>query len=72
MTFNTLQFALFLPLVFCIYWAIGQGRWKVQNIFLLAASYFFYGWWDYRFCALLLTTTVISYSTALACSHRSY
>lgn len=53
MLFTSLPFFLFLPAVFIIYW-LAKGSVKLQNYILLFASYFFYGWWDWRFCFLLL------------------
>ncbi len=53
MLFTSLPFFLFLPIVFIIYW-LAKGSTKLQNYILLFASYFFYGWWDWRFCFLLL------------------
>jgi D-alanyl-lipoteichoic acid acyltransferase DltB (MBOAT superfamily) len=50
--FNSFAFAAFLPLVFFIYWGLGKASLKVQNLFLLVASYIFYGWWDWRFLTL--------------------
>ncbi len=60
MLFNSLDFALFLPLVFIIYWAL-KNYLKYQNLFLLLASYFFYGWWDWRFLSLILFSTIVDY-----------
>lgn len=61
MLFNSLDFAIFLPLVYSIYWFIlGKNR-KGQNILLLIASYIFYGWWDWRFLGLILFSTVVDY-----------
>jgi D-alanyl-lipoteichoic acid acyltransferase DltB (MBOAT superfamily) len=62
MTFTTITFALFFIIVFGVYWSIRNKTW--QNVFLLAASYIFYGWWDYRFCGLLLLTSLIDYTVA--------
>ena len=62
MLFNTWEFALFLPLVLAAYYALNH---RAQNILLLAASYVFYGWWDYRFVALLGFSTVFDYYLAL-------
>lgn len=59
MTFTTLIFAMFLLVVWSLYWAIGQRR--AQNLLLLSASYFFYGWWDYRFCGLMLGSSLLDY-----------
>lgn len=53
MLFNSIAFLLFLPLVFCIYWWLGRrSSLRVQNTFIVIASYVFYGWWDWRFLFL--------------------
>lgn len=57
MLFTSVAFAIFLPLVFAIYWAIGAKNIRAQNMLLVLASFVFYGWWDYRFVLLLLATT---------------
>ncbi|HRH36217.1 MAG TPA: MBOAT family protein, partial [Catalimonadaceae bacterium] len=62
MLFNSIDFALFLPLVFCLYWAIPSANRRLRNFFLLAASYLFYGWWDWRFLSLLLFSSVLDFS----------
>ena len=56
--FNSLAFLVFAPAVLLIYFAI-KGR--LRLLFLLAASYVFYGWWDWRFLSLILTSTIIDY-----------
>lgn len=61
MLFNSLEFALFLPIVFAIYWIIGSQRRKWQNLLIVAASYFFYGWWDWRFLGLIAISTLVDY-----------
>lgn len=61
MLFNSLEFAIFLPLVFLIYWFVVNKNLKVQNLFLLCASYFFYGWWDWRFLLLLVSISIVNY-----------
>jgi D-alanyl-lipoteichoic acid acyltransferase DltB (MBOAT superfamily) len=61
MLFNSLDFAVFLPLVFTLYWFVFKDSIKSQNILILVASYFFYGWWDYRFLALIAFSTLIDY-----------
>lgn len=64
MSFVSLQFALFLPLVFLLYWFVfRQLKW--QNLLLLVASYVFYGWWDWRFLCLIFFTTLCSYASGL-------
>jgi alginate O-acetyltransferase complex protein AlgI len=47
MVFGTLDFAIFLPVVFGLYWTVFAKRLRAQNAFLVLASYVFYGWWDW-------------------------
>lgn len=69
MLFNSLEFLTFLPLVFIIYWfLLGHSR-KGQNLFVVVASYFFYGLWDWRFLALIAFSTLLSYVCALTISN---
>src|SRR4051812_12788868 len=63
MSFITPVYLIFLLIVWPIYWSLKR---RGQNLFILAASFFFYGWWDWRFLALLVTTTGIDYLVALA------
>jgi len=63
MLFNSIDFAVFLPIVFAIYWII-QNR-KYQNFFLLVSSYVFYGWWDWRFLSLIFLSSVVDFSIGL-------
>ena len=65
MLFNSLAFLVFLPLVFILYWSF-KGSKKIQNIIILISSYVFYGWWDYRFLALLALSTLVDYFIGLA------
>ena len=65
MLFNSLSFALFLPLVLIIYWLIPVKKFKVQNILLLVASYYFYACWDWRFLFLLIFSTSLDYFTGI-------
>ena len=65
MLFNSLGFALFLPIVFFLYWFATKRKLKYQNILLLIASYFFYASWDYRFLFLLIFSTFLDYSTGI-------
>tara|TARA_Y100000992_G_scaffold301999_1_gene274509 strand:- start:544 stop:2010 length:1467 start_codon:yes stop_codon:yes gene_type:complete len=67
MLFNSIDFAIFLPLAFLIYWALNKSL-KLQNIFLLIVSYIFYGWWDWRFLSLIIFSTLIDYSIGVALS----
>jgi len=61
MIFNSLEFAIFLPIVFGIYWFLVNKNLKAQNLFLLIASYIFYGWWDERFLALIFFSSCVDY-----------
>jgi D-alanyl-lipoteichoic acid acyltransferase DltB (MBOAT superfamily) len=61
MLFNSLDFAIFLPIVFLIYWFAFKSNPGNQNRFLLLASYFFYGWWDWRFLLLLIFISLFNY-----------
>jgi len=65
MLFNSLSFAIFLPIVFLCYWFATKGNFKLQNILLLVSSYFFYACWDYRFLFLLIFSTLLDYSTGI-------
>ncbi len=65
MLFNSFEFLLFLPLVFLSYWFVFKSL-RSQNLFVVIASYFFYGWWDTRFLILIAITTLCSYISGLA------
>ena len=67
MSFTTPVYLIFLAIVWALYW---QLRRREQNILIVCASFFFYGWWDWRFLALLITTTGIDYGVALAMGHE--
>ncbi|MBP6456743.1 MAG: MBOAT family protein [Chitinophagaceae bacterium] len=68
MLFNSLNFALFLPIVFVLYWFVTNKDLKFQNILLLLSSYFFYACWDWRFLFLLIFSTLLDYYTGLKMS----
>ena len=65
MLFNSFNFGIFLPIVLILYWAIGYKKFRNQNILLLIASYFFYGFWDWRFLLLIFISSLIDYFTGL-------
>jgi D-alanyl-lipoteichoic acid acyltransferase DltB (MBOAT superfamily) len=65
MLFNSVDFAIFLPTVFGLYWFVFQRNLRLQNLFLIAASYLFYGWWDWRFLILMTATILCSYASGL-------
>src|SRR6185503_8309752 len=57
MLFNSFEFAIFLPIVFLLYWFVFNKQVKTQNFFLLIVGYVFYGWWDWRFLLLIAFST---------------
>lgn len=61
MLFNSIDFTIFLPIVFTLYWLINDKSLKLQNILIVASSYIFYGWWDWRFLSLIFFSTTIDY-----------
>ena len=61
MLFNSIQFALFLPVVFAAYWLIGRRNIRLQNLFLLVASYYFYGCWSWKFLLLIVVSSVVDF-----------
>ena len=68
MLFNTLNFGMFLPIVFILYWFVANRSMKMQNILLLISSYFFYACWDFRFLFLLIFSTLLDYFTGIKMS----
>ncbi len=62
MLFNSVEFAIFFVVVFCLYHCLSR---RAQNVFLLAASYFFYGCWDWRFLSLIMISTLVDYTVSL-------
>ena len=72
MLFNSIQFAIFLPIVFLLYWFVfdrfiskSGHQLKLQNAFIVVASYVFYGWWDWRFLLLIAFTSFCSWGSGL-------
>lgn len=65
MLFNSLEFLLFLPTVFFLYWFVFKNQLRAQNVLLLVASYIFYGWWDWRFLSLIIASTFLDYFVAI-------
>jgi D-alanyl-lipoteichoic acid acyltransferase DltB (MBOAT superfamily) len=70
MLFNSIDFAIFLPLVFILYWFATNKSLKLQNFLLVAASYLFYGWWDWRFLSLILFSTLVDYLVGIGLSKQ--
>jgi len=70
MLFNSLDFAIFLPIVFLIYWFVVNKNLRYQNFFILFASYVFYGWWDWRFLSLIIFSSFVDYTIGIQLSKR--
>lgn len=62
MIFNSIDFALFLPIVFVLYWFVTQKSLRLQNLLIVIASYVFYGWWDWKFLGLIFFSTMVDYT----------
>ena len=65
MLFNSIEFLIFLPIVFTFYWFIFNKNLSIQNFIILLSSYIFYGWWDYRFLSLIFLSTIVDYIIGL-------
>lgn len=65
MLFDSIDFAIFLPIVFVLYWFIASRNLKLQNLLVVCASYLFYGWWDWRFLSLIIFSTIVDYLVGL-------
>ncbi len=65
MLFNSLEYLIFLPVCFFIYWFVVQRHLKLQNVFILVISYVFYGWWDWRFLSLIAFSTLVDYTVGI-------
>lgn len=61
MLFNSIEYLIFLPIVFIVYWFALRKHLKSQNFFILVVSYVFYGWWDWRFLFLIAFSTVVDF-----------
>lgn len=72
MLFNSFEFLVFLPLVFCLYWFVFNKGLRWQNGLILIASYLFYGWWSWQFMGLLMLSTLLDYAYGfgVASAHR--
>ncbi|MFD0989556.1 MBOAT family O-acyltransferase [Mariniflexile jejuense] len=70
MLFNSLDFAVFLPIVFVLYWFVTAKNLKYQNLLLVVASYVFYGWWDWRFLSLIAFSSILDYGIGLRLLHE--
>lgn len=60
MLFNSLDFAVFFPIVFILYWVVSKNL-TLRNVLLLLSSYIFYGWWDWRFLFLIVISSLVDF-----------
>lgn len=68
MLFNSIDFAVFLPIVFILYWFVTNRNLTLQNVLIVGASYVFYGWWDWKFLLLIVLSTIIDYFVGIGLS----
>lgn len=61
MLFNSIEFAIFLPLVFAVYWFVAPKSVFLQNLVILISSYFFYAWWDWKFLGLIIFSSSLDF-----------
>ncbi len=61
MLFNSIEYLIFLPVVFLLFWGFFNTKARYQNIFLIIVSYIFYGWWDSRFLILIISSTLVDF-----------
>lgn len=65
MLFNSIEFLLFLPIVFLLYWYAFQRNLRLQNLFIVVVSYIFYGWWNWHFLLLIALTSFLSWGSGV-------
>ena len=71
MLFNSIDFAIFMPVVFLLYWFVFRRNLRAQNLLVVVASYVFYGWWDWRFLGLLLFSSLLDYGVGLGLARQT-
>ena len=70
MLFNSIDFAIFLPIIFVLYWFVTNKNLKSQNLLIVISSYIFYGWWDWRFLSLIIFSTILDYLIGISLSKQ--
>jgi len=71
MLFNSIEYLIFFPIVFLIYWFIVNKSISIRNAFLLLVSYIFYGWWDWRFLSCIVISSILDYSLGIAIANTT-
>ena len=72
MFFNSLDFAIFLPTVFILYWFVFNKTIRLQNVLIIIASYVFYAWWDWRFLSLIFISTLVDYLVGVLLQNQQH
>ena len=70
MLFNSIDFAIFLPLTFILFWTLFYKKTILQNVFLTTVSFIFYGWWDWRFLSLITISIIVDYLIGILLNNR--
>lgn len=70
MLFNSIDFAIFLPIVFALYWFVTNRNLKLQNLLIVVSSFVFYGWWDWRFLFLMVGTASVDFIVGILLSKQ--
>lgn len=70
MLFTSIDFAIFLPIVFVLYWFFTNKNLKIQNFLIVVASYLFYGWWDWKFLSLILFSSLVDFAVGVGLSKQ--
>lgn len=70
MLFNSISFLIFLPTIYFLYWFVFQKNIRSQNLTLIIASYFFYGWWSWKFLFLLIFSSLLDYFYGFAVAYK--
>lgn len=68
---TSLEFAIFLPIVFLLYWFVLKNKLRLQNALILVASYVFYGWWDWRFLILIAISSLVDFLVGIGLNHAA-
>ncbi len=71
MLFNSIDFAIFLPIVFILYWFVTYKNLKLQNLLIVVASFVFYGWWDWRFLFLMVGSASVDFVVGILLSSQN-
>lgn len=71
MNFTSIDFAIFLPIVFVLYWFVFSNNIRLQNLTIVISSFIFYGWWDWRFLSLIVISIFVDYMVGIGLSKHN-